>query len=152
MIRRKLNTFPPLLVVVLVVAALIFGIAGGVARLHAFADDENPMHVAMEKMDDALKALRKQASDPAQNDASLKLIDEMQTQCVLAKSMVPERAAKEADKKKFVAAYRLEMLKALDELVKLERAVLEGKNDEALNIAKGLTKVKNEGHEKFQVE
>jgi hypothetical protein len=66
--------------------------------------------------------------------------------------MVPERAAKEADKKKFVAAYRLEMLKAMDELVKLERAVLEGKNDEALNIAKGLTKVKNEGHEKFQVE
>jgi soluble cytochrome b562 len=76
----------------------------------------------------------------------------MQTQTVFAKSQVPERAANEADKKKFLTAYRLEMLKVMDELVKLERAVLEGKNDEALNIAKGLTKVKNEGHEKFQVE
>src|SRR5687768_18068056 len=150
MIRRKLNTFPPLLV--LVVAALVLGVAGGVGRLHAFADDENPMHIAMEKMDDALKVLRKQVSDPAQNDASLKLIEEMQTQCVLAKGMTPERAAKEADKKKFVTAYRLEMLKVMDELVKLERAVVEGKNEEALALAKGLTKIKNEGHEKFQVE
>lgn len=148
MIRRKLNT----LSLLVLVATLVLGIAGGVARLHAFAADDDPLYVAMEKMDDALKALRKQVSDPAQNEASLKLIDEMQAQCVVAKALVPERAAKEADKKKFVAAYRLEMLKAMEEMVKLERAVLEGKNDEALNIAKGLTKVKNEGHEKFQVE
>ena len=146
---RKLNT-PFSLLAATVVALAVLGLAG-VARLHAFAD-ENPMHVAMEKMEDALKVLRKQVSDPAQNDASLKLIEEMQTQCVLAKGMTPERAAKEADKKKFVTAYRLEMLKVMDELVKLERAVLEGKNEEALNLAKGLTKIKNEGHEKFQVE
>lgn len=145
--KRTLNPFS--LLVVLVVM-LVLGLAG-VARLHAFAD-EDPLYDAMEKMDDALKALRKQVSDPAQNDASLKLIDEMQAQTVIAKSHVPERAAGEADKKKFVTAYRLEMLKVMDELVKLERAVLEGKNDEALTIAKGLTKVKNEGHEKFQVE
>ena len=147
--NRKLNTFPLLAVLV---AMLVLGLAGGVAR-HAFAaDDENPLHVAMEKMDDALKALRKQVGDASQNDASLKLIDEMQAQCVVAKAMVPERAAKEADKKKFVTAYRLEMLKVMDELVKLERAVVEGKNEEALALAKGLTKIKNEGHEKFQVE
>ena len=146
--NRKLNTFSLLLLV----AMLFLGLSG-VARLHAFAaDDENPLHVAMEKMDDALKALRKQVGDASQNDASLKLIDEMQAQCVIAKAIVPERAAKEADKKKFVTSYRLEMLKVMDELVKLERAVVEGKNEEALGIAKGLTKIKNEGHEKFQVE
>src|SRR5688572_17120301 len=146
--HTKLTTFSLLGVVTILLLAL-----AGVSRLHAFAAaDETPLLQAMEKMDDALKALRKQVSDPAQNDASLKLIEEMQTQCVLAKGMTPERAAKEADKKKFVTAYRLEMLKVMDELVKLERAVLEGKNEEALNLAKGLTKVKNEGHEKFQVE
>ena len=148
---RKLNTSRVSLLAATVVALVVLALAG-VARLHAFADDESPLHVAMEKMDDALKALRKQVSDPAQNDASLKLIEEMQAQCVIAKGMTPERAAKEADKKKFVTAYRLDMLKVMDELVKLERAVLEGKNEEALNLAKGLTKVKNEGHEKFQVE
>jgi soluble cytochrome b562 len=147
--NRKLNTFSLL---VLVGMLVVLGLAG-VARLQAFADDDkNPLHVAMEKMDDSLKALRKQLGDASQNEASLKLIEEMQTQCVVAKAQVPERAAKEADKKKFVTAYRLDMLKVMDELVKLERAVLEGKNEDALGIAKGLTKIKNEGHEKFQVE
>jgi soluble cytochrome b562 len=145
--NRKLNTFSLLVVV----GMLLLGLSG-LARLHAFTADEDPLYDAMEKMDDALKALRKQVTDAAQNESSLKLIDEMQAQCVIAKAHVPERAAKEADSKKFIAAYRLEMLKVMDELLKLERAVLEGKNEEALAIAKGLTKVKNEGHEKFQVE
>lgn len=146
---RKLNTFS--LIAVTVALITVVGLSGA-TRLHAYADEESPLLVAMEKMDDALKVLRKHVSDPAQNDASLKLIDEMQAQCVTAKALTPERAATESDKKKFITAYRLEMLKVMDELLKLERAVLEGKNEEALALAKGLTKVKNEGHEKFQVE
>jgi len=37
-------------------------------------------------------------------------------------------------------------------MLKLETAVLDNKNDEAGAILKGLTKIKTDGHEKFQEE
>ena len=62
------------------------------------------------------------------------------------------RAKKETNKAKFVADYQKAMINLMSEMLKLESAVVDNKNDEAAGILKNLNKVKSDGHEKFQEE
>ena len=66
--------------------------------------------------------------------------------------MEPARAKKETDKAKFLADYHKAMINLMSEMLKLESAVVDNKNDEAAAILKGLTKIKSDGHDKFQEE
>jgi soluble cytochrome b562 len=101
-----------------------------------------------------MKTLRPQIADPSKNASSLQMIEQMQKHFLAAKGMEPLRAKKvsESERPKFVAEYRKSMVMLMGEMLKMEQAVLDGKNDEAEKIFKGLTKVKADGHEKFQEE
>lgn len=130
-----------------------FAICAPLARA---ADDkakgDTPLEDEMIAANNALKKLKMQITDASKNQSSLELIQEMQKHFLAAKGMEPVRTKKEADKTKFVVDYRKAMVTLMSEMLKLEGAVLDGKNDEAAGILKSLTKIKSDGHEKFQEE
>ncbi len=108
----------------------------------------------MEEMDDDLKKLRKSLKAPAENPASLELLSKLQMVTVTSKVLIPVKAAElpEAEKAKFVAAYRKDMAVLLEHLCQMEVALLDGDNAKAEELFKGLKKIEDDGHEKYSDE
>jgi len=130
-----------------------FAISAPLAR--AAEDKEKgatPLEDEMIAANKALKTLKTQIADASKNASSLQLIGEMEKHFLAAKEMEPARAKKETDKTKFLANYRKAMVNLMSEMLKLEGAVVDGKNDEAGTILKNLAKIKSDGHDKFQEE
>jgi soluble cytochrome b562 len=130
-----------------------FAISAPLAR--AAEDKEkgaSPLEDEMIAANKALKTLKTQITDASKNSSSLQLIAEMEKHFLAAKEMEPARAKKDANKAKFLADYRKAMVNLMSEMLKLESAVVDGKNDEAGAILKNLNKVKADGHDKFQEE
>ena len=126
------------------------------APLVRAADDktkgDTPLEDEMIAANKALKTLKTQITDASKNQLSLQLIQEMQQHFLAAKRMEPARAKKETDKAKFLADYHKAMINLMSEMLKLESAVVDNKNDEAAAILKNLNKIKSDGHDKFQEE
>jgi len=126
------------------------------APLVRAADDKEkgatPLEDEMIAANKALKTLKTQITDASKNQSSLQLIQEMQKHFLAAKGMEPARAKKESDKAKFLTDYHKAMINLMSEMLKLETAVVDNKNDDAAAILKGLTKIKSDGHDKFQEE
>jgi hypothetical protein len=136
----------------LLLAGLLMSAPLAVRPARAAEDTELSKH--MEQMKEAQKNLRKSIKDPAQNKASLDALTKFQEHTVASKALVPAKAAKlpEAEKAKFVAAYRKEMAGLLTHLAQIETAVLDNDNAKAEELFKGLKKVEDDGHEKFSEE
>ena len=126
------------------------------APLVRAADDktkgDTPLEDEMIAANKALKVLKTQITDASKNQSSLQLIAEMQKHFLAAKGMEPARAKKESDKAKFLADYHRAMINLMSEMLKLESAVVDNKNDEAAALLKSLNKIKSDGHDKFQEE
>jgi len=123
------------------------------ASVAAAAEDSELMK-QMEAMQDHLKKLRKSIKDPKENAASLETLTKFQEATVLSKQQVPARAAMvpEAERPKFIAAYRKEMVALLEHTCKIEAAILDGDNAKAEELFKQLKKIEDDGHEKFSNE
>jgi hypothetical protein len=130
-----------------------FAISASLAR---GADDKekgaSPLEDEMIAANNVLKKLKTQITDSSKNQSSLQMIQDMQKHFLAAKGMEPLRTKKESDKAKFVTEYRKAMVALMSEMLKMETAVIDNKNEEAAAILKNLTKVKADGHEKFQEE
>ena len=134
-----------------VVVAVVLG--GWLASPVRSAED-TPLHTAMESINKSYKKLRTQITDAGKNEDSLKLLLDMQKNVLAAKGEVPVTAEKvaAADKPKFIQGYRTEMNGLLTHLIKIETAVLEGKNSDAEKLVAGLMDIKKAGHDKFYPE
>jgi len=135
--------------------AIVMSFAISASFVRAADDKEKgatPLEDEMIAANKALKTLKTQITDSSKNQSSLQLIQEMQKHFLAAKGMEPARAKKETDKTKFVADYHKAMIGLMSEMLKLESAVVDNKNDEAAAILKNLGKIKSDGHDKFQEE
>jgi hypothetical protein len=105
----------------------------------------------MEDMDEIFKKLRRSIRKSDQNEQSLKLIQEIQTKAVACKDMVPTKAAKvpEADRAKFVTAYRKEMAAVIIDMCQMEQALLDGDNAKAQEIYKAIGEREDKDHDQF---
>jgi len=114
----------------------------------------SPLEDEMIAANKVMKNLKTQITDTSKNATSLEMIAQMQKHFLAAKQMEPLRAKKvsESERPKFMTEYRKAMVALMSEMLKMEQAVLEGKNEDAAAILKGLTKIKADGHEKFQEE
>ena len=112
---------------------------------------KSELNNTMEDMDEVFKKLRRSIRKAEQNEASLKLIQELQTKAVSCKDMVPTKAAKvpEADRAKFVVAYRKEMAAVIIDLLQMEQALLDGDNVKAQEIYKAIGEREDKGHDQF---
>jgi soluble cytochrome b562 len=134
-------------------AAALLVIAPVNSRFAQAAEDTELMK-QMEAMQDHLKKLRKSIKDPKENAASLETLTKFQEATVISKQQVPARAAMvpEAERPKFIAAYRKDMAALLEHLCKIEVAILDGDNAKAEELFKGLKKIEDDGHEKYSNE
>ena len=151
-------------VVFVLVAAVLLVIAPVNSRF-AVAAEDTELAKHMEEIQDNLKKLRKTVKDPAQNKDSLDALSKVQAATVASKALPPKKAEgkPEAEKAKFIAAYRKDMVALLehlgkievallDHLGKIEVALLDNDNAKAEELFKGLKKVEDDGHEKFSDE
>jgi soluble cytochrome b562 len=105
----------------------------------------------MEVIDDGMKKLKTSLRKPAENPTSLKTIGEVIEAATACREMTPTKASKlpEADRKKFVDAYREGMTKLIDTMGQMKTALEAGDNDKAKALHKALKDQEDEGHDKF---
>jgi cytochrome c556 len=115
---------------------------------------ETELGQKMEKMSGAFRRLRRQVSDPAQNEDSLQRVAVLKEQAVAAAKLEPEKAASlpEADRKKMVEGFRAKMNDLIEEIDRLEAALKAGRNEEAAKIVRNLGAMQKEGHHDYRVE
>lgn len=106
----------------------------------------------MHAMGQDYKTLSGQINDAGKNDASLKLIDDMEQHTLAAKGMTPPIVAKagEADRPKMLAKFRSEMGKLLQQEVDLEQALLDNDNAKAADMLGKMHQTEGEGHKEFR--
>jgi len=98
------------------------------------------------------RQLSQQVNDPAQQQSSVGLIEDLKKAAQDSKSIDPRMAetVPAADKAKFLADYRAQMDKLSDAFTKIEEAVKAGQYAEAKSLLASVNSIKREGHEKFK--
>ncbi len=106
----------------------------------------------MEKMGGAFRALRRQISDAAKNDDSLKRLAVIRENAEASLKFEPARKAEiPSDKqKKFVADFRAEMKKFIELCGKLEAALKAGDNAAATKLCGAMGDAQKAGHKEFK--
>jgi ABC-type transporter MlaC component len=133
----------------LAMVAVVMLLAGSSLRA---ADESTPLEDAMTALNKALKTVKAQVEDVSKNAESLKLVAEVEKQALIAKGFEPAKTKSlpAAERAKFVAAYRVRMTELMTEVLKLEKALLENKNDAAAASVKMLYEMKTDAHKIFQ--
>lgn len=117
-------------------------------------EEHSPLEERMHSMESALKALRRSLRDPARQSDSLASLAQLQADIVAAKSESPRMLPRvpEAERAKFVADYRREMLHTLELSVAVELALLDGKQEAALAAFEELRGLEDPAHARFTEE
>ena len=112
---------------------------------------ETELQKHMEVIEAAMKKLRRTLRSADQNPESLKQIAEIQKAAKACVDLIPAMASTvpAGERDKFVAAYKKDMEAFIGEVGKMEQAVKDGKNDQALEIHKKLKELEDKGHEKY---
>ncbi len=117
-------------------------------------EDHGPLEERMHAMEDSIRALRRSLRDPARQAESLASLAKLEADIIAAKSETPRMAPKvpEAERPKFVADYRREMIRMLEQSLAVEKAVLDGKQEEALAAFEALRGLEDPAHARFTEE
>ena len=136
----------------LLVVALVLAPAGAFAQTKKKGRPDTDIEKAMGQIAGAVRKLKNQVTDPAQNATSLALVATIRAGALEAKKHAPLRAADvpEGDRAAFVADFQKGMDEFLAAVAKLERALKDGKNDEAGRLFKELGRLQKAGHKDFQ--
>ena len=107
---------------------------------------------SMEKMNGAFRKLRRQVTDPAQNESSLALVAKMRSTVVESAKYLPDKISKlpaeaQAEAKASYADKMKELLATTDELAEALKA---GKNEQAVKIIEELHLQEEAGHKAFR--
>lgn len=138
---------------VVLLAMMAFGGWRVVAPAAAQDDHESELHGKMEKIQGAMRQVVRQVKDPAQNTRTLEQVVQIQKLALETKVMTPTKIAAEepAKQAQMVQAYRLKMVALMEQLLKLEAALLEDRNADAAAVINAIKKIQSEGHEEFQI-
>jgi len=121
------------------------------------AQDDQPKTPLAEQMSGISKdfrSLRKVVSDPAQKEAALQLVKDMEDRATKAKGFEPAKTKDipPADKDQFLVDFRKQMDVLIADFQKLEAAVSAGNTADASSLLDKLQADKREGHKKFNAE
>jgi hypothetical protein len=121
------------------------------------ADEESPLHLAMEEMGRGMRTVNKAltGADPAAAKADvLAALQSMQEHAVASKVLVPATIEKlpEGERPAKLAAYRADLATAIGVLLEVERAVLADNWDLAKEAFTRLRAARKDGHEKYNPE
>ena len=138
----------------LLFAVLLYAPAGFVLRGEAPArqpQEETELERSMEIMAGAFRKLKRQVADVSKNTESLQLVATMRTAANEGLKLAPAKTADvaEADREKFIAEYRKEMRKLIEDFGKLEAALQAKKNGEAVILVEAISSIQKTGHRVF---
>jgi hypothetical protein len=113
--------------------------------------EKTPMAKQMERVEDAMRTLRRSIRKPESRADSLAHVQECQEGLMLAKGLQPMMLAQipEAEKAAFRRDFRLGMVEALEAYLELERALLEERDEEAKELYKKAAGMEDPAHERF---
>jgi hypothetical protein len=134
-----------------------------VALLSAFAlgtsfqdekHEETELGSHMEKIEDAVKLLRKHMKEPATYPAALDALAEIEQHSLQAKQLAPAAAAKlpAGEQAAFRTAYRRQMVDFLRHQLDLEAALLDGNAEAAKSAFDAFREMEDPSHERFAPE
>ena len=114
-------------------------------------EPESVLESHMHGIEDAIHDLRRSLKDPAKSADSLASIAKLQADAVVAKSELPRMLphVPEAERPAFVVNYRREMVRLLEASLKLESAVLDGKQEPINNAFEALRSMEDPAHDRF---
>jgi soluble cytochrome b562 len=106
----------------------------------------------MTEMEQILRELRAQISDPKQNASSLEMVGRLRQNSVGARDTVPPMIAKlpPPQQPQKLAAYRQLMSKLINQEGELEKALRAGENAKAVEMLKAIVSTRQEGHAQFR--
>jgi soluble cytochrome b562 len=127
------------------------------APLVTHAQDDHPKSPLSQEMSGIahdIRALHKIVSDPAQKDATVKLVKDMEDHATKAKGFEPEKTKDipAADKDQFIADYKKQMDGLIADFQKLEADITSGNTTDATAMLDKLNQDKREGHKKFNAD
>ncbi len=120
----------------------------------AFAEEETPLGLEMEKVGKGLKGVNRNLADPAQKDANLAKLVEVKAALEKAATMEPAKAkdVPAAEKAKFIEDYKASVAESIKGVDALKAAIEAGKAEDAVKAMAALNDGKKEGHKKFKKE
>jgi soluble cytochrome b562 len=138
----------------LLLVVLLYAPAGSVLRGEEAVrqpQEETELERSMEKMAGAFRKLKRQVADVSKNAESIQLVATMQAAAVEGLKLVPAKASDvpAADREKFVAEYRKEMRKLIENFEKLEAALKANNNNEAVGLVTEISSIQKAGHREF---
>lgn len=108
----------------------------------------------MDKMGSAFRKLRRQITTPEANASSRELMAVMIDAATHARELTPEKTAEipEADREKYVAAYREKMDELLGKLRDIDAAFAANDNAKADQLVRELRGIQREGHKEYKTD
>ncbi len=105
----------------------------------------------MERVEDAMRTLRRSIRKPEARVDSLAHVQECQEGLLLSKELDPIMLPRvpEAEQAAFKRDFRLGMIEALEAYLELERALLEERDDDARELYKKASGLEDPAHERF---
>jgi soluble cytochrome b562 len=118
----------------------------------AKAEHKTPLAKDMDKINWAMRKLRKQIDDPASNASSLDLVAKVRAAAEDATGQTPSWAAEkpEAARAKFVADFQADMKDFVGKVDSLAAALQANDNAGAAKIYKDLLSAERQGHKEFR--
>ena len=120
--------------------------------LHAQVDSalENQMKILAR----GSRQLSQQVSDPAQQQSTITLIENLKKAALDSKALEPRKTSQiaEAQRTQFLADYRTELDALNDSFNQIEEAVKAGQYDKAKSLLAIVNSIKKEGHGKFKTD
>lgn len=115
------------------------------------ADDDTPLAKAMKVANKNIRTMKRQIDDPAKKDDNLKLIAESKKSIDECLKMEPAKTkdVPAGEKAAYLDKYKAEMKEVAKTFDDLEKAVKEGKADDAKKIFEKLADQKEKGHKDF---
>jgi soluble cytochrome b562 len=115
---------------------------------------KTPLAEQMGGMAKDFRSLRKIVNNPAQKDAALLLVKDMESRATKAKGFEPAKTKviPAAQKEQFIADFQKQIDGLIGDFQKLETAVSSGNTADASALLDKLQADKKEGHKKFNVE
>lgn len=115
-------------------------------------EKKTELDIKMGHVAKALKKLKKQVGDPSKNDSSLELVATMEANMKDALNLTPERTADlpEADRPKFIEAYKAGINAMLDKFSALKGALAANNNGDAQKIISDIGPLEKKDHKQFQ--
>ncbi|QQS08865.1 MAG: collagen-like protein [Phycisphaerales bacterium] len=106
---------------------------------------------SMKGMNRAMRTLRDQVADASKKDENLRLINDIQRNCVNAKGQplpknILENATDEAQKEQWAREYRTKLATCLKLMAEVELAIIDGKGAEASKALDQIHTLEEQGH------